>query len=86
MRFIACTEHHRHLNIFRVAFDIRVFPSFIIGGALSLTLRMEITYTEVVTKFVPIDRTLLGVIRLENLSQLCKTVFRLNKYCLVVNW
>ena len=86
MRFIACTEHHRHLNIFRVAFDIRVFPSFIIGGALSVTLRMEITYIEVVTKLVPIDGTLLGVIQLENLSQLCKTVFHLNKYCLAASW
>lgn len=85
MRFIACTEHHRHLNIFRVAFDIRVFPSFIIGGALSLTLRMEITYIEVVTKFVLMDGTLLGDIWLENLSQFCKTVFRLNKYCLAVS-
>lgn len=85
MRFISCTEHYRHLNIFRVAFDIRVFPSFIIRGALFLTLRIEITYIEVVMKFVPIDGTLLGVIWLENLSQLCKTVFRLNKYCLVVS-
>ena len=46
---------------------------------------MEITYIDVVTKFVPIDGTLSGIIWFENFSQLCKAMFNLNKYCLVVS-
>lgn len=68
MRFMACMKHHIYLNIFSLAFDIRVFPSFIIGGALSLTLvlvlslilRMEISYLDVVTEFVPMNGTLMA--------------------------
>lgn len=68
MRFMACMKHHIHLNIFSLAFDIRVFPSFIIGGALSLTLvlvlslilRMEISYLDVVAEFVPMNGTLMA--------------------------
>lgn len=43
MGFIACTEHSICFNLSRVAFDIRVFLSFIVRGALSLAVRTKIT-------------------------------------------
>lgn len=59
MGFIAGAEHNKHFHLFGVSFDTSVSLSFVIGGASSLTVRTKITYRDVFTKFVPIDRTLI---------------------------
>lgn len=75
-----------HFHFFRAAFaDVRVSLSFIIAGALSHTGRTKITHRDVFTKFVPIDRTLSGIIWFGNFSQLCKATANLSKYCLFVS-
>lgn len=83
MRFIAHSEHNIHFNLFGVAFDIGVFSSFIIGGAWSLPLRREMTCPDMVTKFVPVDRTPSGIVWFENFSWLCQAMCNLSKHCLL---
>ena len=55
MESLACTKHHRRVNL---AFDIRVFPSFLIRCTLSFTKDGGNYYIDVDTRFVPRDRTL----------------------------